>query len=74
MSKLATQLEYNDRMTEVAKDYRTENWKGVMRFLLEQAGVELCAHGYWERRAHVDCPQCSAALDGELDRDLEGGL
>jgi hypothetical protein len=70
MSTILMQHEYNEKMRTVAENFRTGKFAEVLRFLLEEAGVPLCAHGFWEHGAASECPLCRA----EIDRAMEGGL
>jgi hypothetical protein len=69
MSKLLTQLEHNDRLARMAEDFRAGRWAGVLRFLLEESGVKLCAHGYVEENPE-ECPTRRAYYDKVIEEGL----
>jgi hypothetical protein len=52
----------HEKLKDVAQDFREKDWPGVLRFLLQEAGVTLCDHGYLETDT-VNCPRCSAELN-----------
>ncbi len=67
MSKFLTQWEHDQRIAKLAEDFRHRRWDRVFRYLLAEAGVELCDHGFPSSMKYSHCEMCRAEMEKGLE-------